>query len=408
MAIKHFLVLIIATLLMVSCQAELSEPHTPTPTFPPPTAITEVPTLAPSPSHTPSTVNTPLPPPATAPIQTATAAPETTPAPQVTVPPEQPEGFIGPYRFPENTNPLTGEVVNPAALGQRPLAVKISNYPPLVRPQWGLNSADLVFEHYAEGGVTRFTAVFYSQQAEQVGSIRSGRLIDIEIAQMYDAAFAYSGSSGPVREMYRDSNFFERIISPDFGHGGFERIPDGEKAFEHTLFTNTYTLHYLLDQRQQDTPPNFATNMAFSPQPPANGTAVNQIEIRYRGTNAYWYYQSGTNHYLRWTDGEPHIDASTETQLNFRNIIVLGANHVDTEILEDFVGGGNYSIQIQLWGEGPVSIFRDGQRFEGQWRRSSPEHMLTFYDLEGHLLPLAPGNSFFQIVPLGFDGLNVS
>lgn len=408
MAIKQLLVLIIATLLTVSCQIETSESLATVPTTQPPTATINLPTLTATPSNTPSIINTTLPPPTTAPIQTATAVPETIPSPQVTTTPEQPEGFIGPYHFPENTNPLTGEVVQPDMLDQRPLAIKISNYPPLVRPQWGLNSADLVFEHYAEGGVTRFTAVFYSQQAEQVGSIRSGRLIDIEIAQMYDAAFAYSGSSGPVREMYRDSNFFERIISPDFGHGGFERIPDGDKAFEHTLFTNTYTLHYLLEQRQQDTPPSFATNMAFSPQPPTNGTAVNQIEIRYRGTNAYWYYQSGTNHYLRWTDGEPHIDALTETQLNFRNIIVLGANHVDTEILEDFVGGGNYSIQIQLWGEGPVSIFRDGQRFEGQWRRSSPEHMLTFYDLEGNLLPLAPGNSFFQIVPLGFDGLNVS
>lgn len=408
MTMKHLFVLIIATLLTVACRAETSESPASNLVTPLPTDIIEISSPTAIPPNTPTITNTPLPPPTTAPVHTATAVQETAPSPQVTASPEQPEGFIGPYRFPENTNPLTGESVPPDVLNQRPIAVKISNYPPLVRPQWGLNSADLVFEHYAEGGVTRFTAVFYSQQAEQVGSIRSGRLIDIEIAQMYDAAFAYSGSSGPVREMYRASDFFERIISPDFGHGGFERIPDGNKAFEHTLFTNTYTLHYLLEQRQQDTPPNFATNMAFSPQPPPEGTAAKQIEIRYRGTNAYWFYQASTNHYLRWTDGEPHMDALTETQLNFRNIIVLGANHVDTEILEDFVGGGNYSIQIQLWGEGPVSIFRDGQRYEGRWRRSSPEHMLTFYNLEGNLLPLAPGNSFFQIVPLGFDGLNVS
>ena len=33
-----------------------------------------------------------------------------------------------------------------------------------------------------------------------VGSIRSGRLIDLEIPRMYDAAFAYSGSSAGVRQ----------------------------------------------------------------------------------------------------------------------------------------------------------------------------------------------------------------
>jgi hypothetical protein len=34
--------------------------------------------------------------------------------------------------------------------------------------------------------------------------------------------------------------------------------------------------------------------------------------------------------------------------------------------------------------------------------------MLTFYDLQGHSLPLAPGNTFFQLVPLGFTGLVAS
>jgi hypothetical protein len=34
--------------------------------------------------------------------------------------------------------------------------------------------------------------------------------------------------------------------------------------------------------------------------------------------------------------------------------------------------------------------------------------MLTFYDLEGNLLPLAPGNSFIQLVPLGFTNLFVT
>ncbi|MEI2420554.1 DUF3048 C-terminal domain-containing protein, partial [Arthrospira platensis SPKY2] len=66
---------------------------------------------------------------------------------------------------------------------------------------------------------------------------------------------------------------------------------------------------------------------------------------------------------------------------------------------------GNLSIQIQIWGEGPVSIFRDGRRIEGRWQRLDPSHMLTFYDLEGNPLPLAPGPSFFQLVPLGFTGL---
>src|SRR5579859_3925706 len=74
-----------------------------------------------------------------------------------------PIGASGPFNFPQNTNPLTGlAVTDPTVLQRRPLAVKISNAPPLVRPQAGIGDADLVFEHLTEGKLTRFTAVFWT------------------------------------------------------------------------------------------------------------------------------------------------------------------------------------------------------------------------------------------------------
>lgn len=394
------LALFVAVFLMVSCQSETSETAAPTTAATavnPPTVQTE-PTLAPT--------ATLAPPPVVVVDETATAAPTITPPPPTAVP--LPEGLIGPTNFPENVNPLTGETVDPAVLARRPLAIKISNAPAIVRPQSGLNNADLVFEHYAEGGLTRFTAVFYSKDADPVGSIRSGRIIDLEIPKMYDAAFAYSGASGPVRLMFQDSAFFDRIISPDFGHGGFFRVEDPNKAFEHTLFTNTGNLRFILDQRGQNTPPQFQNGMAFSQEPLNPGEPARQIEIGYDGTYVTWAYGEGNGRYTRWTDGQPHLDANTGQQLSFKNIIVLSAHHEDTDILEDNVGGGHYSIQIQIWGEGPVSIFRDGVRIDGRWQRNDPNDMPTFTDLDGNILPLAPGNSFFQFVPLGFGNLIVS
>jgi hypothetical protein len=68
-----------------------------------------------------------------------------------------------------------------AARNRRNLIVKISNYPEIVRPQYGLSAADIVFEYEAEGGVTRFAAIFRSQSPGRIGSIRSARLVDIEL-----------------------------------------------------------------------------------------------------------------------------------------------------------------------------------------------------------------------------------
>lgn len=311
--------------------------------------------------------------------------------------------------FPANVNPLTGETVaDPAVLQRRPIAVKISNAPPVVRPQSGLNAADLIFEHYAEGGLTRFTALFYDSDASPIGSIRSGRLIDLEIPLMYDAAFAYSGSSAGVRQRIVNSPFFDRVISPDFGHDGFFRVEDPGKAFEHTLFTDTEGLRAVLEQRGQNTPPSFSSSMTFSEQPPAGGSPASRLEVNYIASDVAWQYDAASGRWLRWTDGEIHADANTGEQLSFANVIVLAANHVETDILEDMVAGGHYSIEIQLWGGGPASLFRDGRRFDGLWRRDAETDMVTFYDGNGKPLPLDIGNSFVQLVPPDFDGLVVN
>ncbi|MCB8968083.1 MAG: DUF3048 domain-containing protein [Ardenticatenaceae bacterium] len=399
----QLLLLLIVSL--TACGAETAV-STATPTRTPTRTPLAVSQAAPSPTitNTPPSTATAVPPTIMPPTPTAvtpTRLAATAVPPTATIP-----GLLGVTGFPDGINPLTGLATDPARLARRPIAIKISNYPPLVRPQAGLNSADLVFEHLAEGNVTRFTAVFYSQDANPVGSIRSGRLIDLEIPLMYDAAFAYSGSAGPVRLMFKESEFFGRIISPDFAHGGFYRVADPDKPVVHTLFTDTDTLHYLLGERGEDRPPVFENYMAFRDEPLAAGTPATQIEIAYGGTYVTWSY-AGNGRYTRWTDGEPHYDANTGQQLSFTNIIVLAAHHQETDIQEDDADGGHNSIQIQIWGEGPVSIFRDGQRFDGYWHRDDPHHMLTFTDLDGNILPLAPGNSFFQLVPLGFDKLYV-
>src|SRR5688572_26807240 len=57
-------------------------------------------------------------------------------------PAETPTPQLGPDTFPENVNPLTGETVDLAKLNRIPIAIKISNFPYSVRPQFGLSLAD--------------------------------------------------------------------------------------------------------------------------------------------------------------------------------------------------------------------------------------------------------------------------
>jgi hypothetical protein len=292
-----------------------------------------------------------------------------------------------------------------AQLERIPIAIKVSNSPE-VRPQSGLNSADIVFEHFAEGGITRFTAVFYANEPEQVGSVRSGRLIDLEIPQMYKALFGYSGSSAGVKDRIRNATIFpDQIAAPDFGVGEpyFYRVPQEGKAFEHTLFSDPTVLRKLADERGINQRPEFPVYMAFSDAPSAGGKTVNYFEINYLNgvCTAEWEYNATSGRWQRATAGTIHTDYLSGEQLSAANVVMVFSNHVETDILEDTWGGGHMSIEAQIWGYGPAIIFRNGQMIEGYWERYDPGHMLTFNDGQGNTVPLKPGNSWFQMVPLG-------
>ncbi len=328
---------------------------------------------------------------------TATATPTADPA--------------NPPEFPPDVNPLTGlEVPDPTVLERAPLAIKVSNAPAVVRPQAGLDEADLVFEHYAEGGVTRLTAVFLGKTPSMVGSVRSGRLIDLEIPAMFKALFAYSGTSAGVGEKYAKSDLYpDQLARPGNARGVFYRR-DLPKAYEHTLFVNPSALWDEAERRDINERKDLR-GMTFDPDPPPGGKDAEELSILYRAgiSQVNWEYDASDGLYYRWQGGAAHREELTSAQLSAANVIVVGANHVETTILEDTWGGGHWSIEIQIWGEGPVSIFRDGQRYDGIWRRADRHELLSFWTQDGsQRIPLKPGNSWFQMVPLGFTGLEVS
>jgi Protein of unknown function (DUF3048) N-terminal domain len=132
-------------------------------------------------------------------------------------------------------DPLTGLAVSdPSVLDRRPLAIKIANFPRHVRAaQTGLSLADNVWEHYAEGGTTRFTAIFLSQGPDRIGNVRSARLLDTYLGQAYQAMLVASGSSDGTLNRLRKTDFFKRVIAEATGyhgcHVGVGRVGSGDQ-----------------------------------------------------------------------------------------------------------------------------------------------------------------------------------
>jgi len=173
------ILLLITTLALVACAS-------PQPTLPP------LPTLSP----TDASAATPLPgTDSTTPIATAAEAGQAATA------------TLAPTATPATDSipcPFTDLPVSHTVLAtRRPILVQIGNSSP-ERPQFGLMQADLVFETIAEGGITRFSAIYLCQDASEIAGVRSGRLIDLQLVPMLNAIFVHVGASEQVQKLFED------------------------------------------------------------------------------------------------------------------------------------------------------------------------------------------------------------
>jgi len=359
-----------------------------------------------TPTNTPTATLTPTNTATNTPTPTASNTPTDTPTPTATP--------IGPASYPQGINPLTGlPYPDEEAQSRRNLIVKISNYPPVVRPQHGLNSADVIYEYEAEGGVTRFAAIFRSEAPERVGSIRSARLLDLELATMYRALLAYSGTSEPIQQLLLGEDFFEfQLVSPLVGHPEDQSnncdtvvfcrdnaLRESGVAREHTLFGNTNLMWEVADRQGTNTG-YIAFGFAFGEDVPPNGTPANDVGVYWYGpTTSRWQYEPESGSYLRYTDGVPHLDAADGEQVSVENLVFVEVPHVERPDL--FPPGASYtSLGIELWDQGRAYLIRDGELFQGYWRRRDTEPGSALQIIFGDNTPIKmkPGQTWVTVV----------
>ena len=367
---------------------------TPPPTNTPRPTATFTPTLTPTATYTPTPTAT----------NTPTATPTFTPSPTATI--------VGPSEYPDNYNPLTGlPYPNEAARDRRTLIVKVSNFPEIVRPQSGLDKADIVFEYEVEGAVTRFAAIYRSQGAEKVGSMRSARLIDLELVPMFQALLAYSGANDWIYNFILDQDWKWQALTPQMGVNcpPFCRYPEEGRAYEHTLFGNTYEAWQVAEDRQVND--GYAVKgFAFSDVPDDGGKPAQDIFIDFWNPrqDTRWQYNPDDGRYYRFNNGLPHVDAITGEQLSTDNVVILEAQHIDRpDILDSEISG--VVIETQLWGRGTAWLFRDGRWYEGIWAHGQGRSGLWLLYADGETpMHLTPGQTWFEIVRPVMYGVEVS
>ncbi len=339
----------------------------------------------------PTQAPTAMPLPTDAPAATVTPAPTNTPTPDPRI--------IDPAKDP-GVSFLTGlRPSDPSVLERRPLALKVANYFN-VRPQTGLAQADVVVESRVEFELTRFTALYQSQAPQRVGSIRSARLIDLELPAIFDAILAFSGGVEPVRQKLLKSDFGDHILEAARNFTGFSQDPSIPAP--DNLFVDTSVLWQVAAKKGWNKRPAPSAGWVFAEKAPDRGSPASQIDIAYPMEHVAWSYDPAGKAWQRSAGGKPWVEKADGKPITTTNVVVLTAPHVKTLILEfgteEMPGGRNRSVEIQLWGAGPAKILRDGQVYEGKWVRPERHAPFRFVDAAGNDIPLKPGTSWWQVV----------
>ncbi|MBN2500129.1 MAG: DUF3048 C-terminal domain-containing protein [Anaerolineales bacterium] len=344
-----------------------------------------------------------LAPTATAVPPTETAVPTEAPTPTQDPSPAN----YGPVDFPAGINPLTGlPVADPTLLERRPISVKIQMFPRGDRPPFGLSFADIVYDYYQNNGMTRFNAIFYGQDSEQVGPIRSARLLDKLLVTMYKANFVFGSADQKILNRIYNSDFYERTIveTPNNCPPLCRYDPNGYNY----LMLNTTEVGAFMTAKGVNNGRQDLTGMTFQYQTPPGGSLGNQVLLRYSiSAYARWDYDAASGRYLRFQDTteamdattevhEPLIDRLTEQQLGAENVVVLLVKHSYI-----YKSGNSEVIEIDLIGTGKAFAFRDGQIFEVQWNRLKSEDLLTLTNPDGTPFPLKQGVTWYQ--PIGLS-----
>lgn len=344
---------------------------------------------APAPS-----VSTPV---APSPPPSASALPPSSPSPMPSA--GDPSSEPGPTVDPGAAYaPLDGVLAAASVRGRLPVAVMVDDNVQ-ARPQYGFNSASIVYQAPADGGETRYMMVFQEGNAKRIEPVRSGRPYFVNWASEYRSAYAHYG--GDLKTLAYipkiHGKFLFNVDALYFSGSAFHR--DKSRKAPHNGVTSSTAVRTKAVKR--GAPSTMVPGLGVRPfaddLPAAQRPTKGSISIPYNRGGTSYTYDRARNLYLRSVKGKAQVDAVDRKRVTARNVVVLWMRlSVDPESEPH-----HNRPQLDHVGTGKAIVFRDGKAIKGTWKKPSRHALTRFYDGSGTEIPLVRGRIFIQVVRTG-------
>ncbi len=303
-------------------------------------------------------------------------------------------------------NPLTGvEDLKKDALKNQPVAIMVNNISTAWGVQSGLSKADVIYEAYVEGGITRLLAVYKDiRDVEKIGSLRSARYSFVDLAAGHNARFVHAGRD----EDYCTPHIAEvGIKSVDLNTGGSSstsfagssiayRESNG-LATEHTLFTTGERLYKglknlgvaKLDSKQDEWMNFLDEDSKYVPQ----GGECNELYVPFSGSYGVSFkFNKKTGLYDKHRGESKQIDAGNGKSVSVGNVLVLYS--------ETYAFPDGYHVKTEL-GSGKGYYISNGGYMEINWSKGSAGSSFTITDSDGKEIDYNPGSTYVCLTRTG-------
>jgi hypothetical protein len=292
-------------------------------------------------------------------------------------------------------------------MARLPVAAMVNNHA-LARPQSNISKADVVFETIAESGITRYMPIWWSENVNKVGPIRSARQYYVEWLSPYDALYIHDGyamSDDP--RVAAGANIVAYGIKDISTHGAWREY-DGVRVAPHNEYSSPMTSWVRAETLGWGGFPENFTSWTFKPDavPSERGTYT-QGEIVFhkniRNVGLYdviWDYDETLNAYLRSVGGKADFDQENDQRITAKVVIVQFVKMINT-------GDDKGHIIIDTIGEGDAVIMQDGKKIEATWKKNSRTARTTYADLDGNIIEFNRGQIWVEGVPINVGTFDI-
>jgi len=296
------------------------------------------------------------------------------------------------------------------------VVVKIEN-DPIVRPQTGLDRADLIFEELVEGGMTRFAVIYQSDLPDEVGPVRSVRHVDVAIAEPIADAFVFSGGAR------RTMKFVKRKIPTSIsivneGAPGMYRKP-GIPA-PHDIFLkmsemldsiapkNTLSTGFFVRPEVKpvvaSASPSASSSTSASPKPSSTaltGKPVTQVGVKFSSfSGPNWKWNAADKMWMRSEGIKPFLNKDG-TQFGTNNLVIIEVREIDAGYKGQT---GGYVPRTVLTGSGRAWVLSEGKAVEVAWKKPFVDAQMELTDLDGNPFTMPTGRTWVELLPVVAEG----